>query len=44
MQAFTIYVDYSGSGIFQGVYFDDLRLCALGADEDELACDPPGVD
>ncbi len=26
VQAFTIYVDYSGSNIFQGVYFDDLNL------------------
>lgn len=33
IQAFTLYVDYSGSNISQGVYFDDLRLCALDADE-----------
>lgn len=26
VQAFTLYVDYSGSNIFQGVYFDDLIL------------------
>ena len=31
VQAFTLYVDYSGSNIFQGVYFDDLRLeCVAG--------------
>lgn len=35
VQAFTLYVDYSGSGIAQGVYFDDLRLCALDADNSE---------
>lgn len=29
VQAFTLYVDFSGSNISQGVYFDDLRLCAL---------------
>ena len=29
VQAFTIYVDYSGSDTAQGVYFDDLSLCAL---------------
>jgi hypothetical protein len=34
VQAFTLYVDYSGSGISQGVYFDDLSLCALGEDDD----------
>ena len=33
VQAFTIYVDYSGSNISQGVYFDDLTLCSLGDDE-----------
>lgn len=33
IQAFTLYVDYSGSNNSQGVYFDDLRLCALDADE-----------
>ena len=30
VQAFTIYVDYSGSNIFQGVYFDDLSLECVG--------------
>ena len=29
VQAFTLYVDYSGSKIFQGVHFDDLTLCAV---------------
>lgn len=35
VQAFTIYVDYSGSNTSQGVYFDDLSLCALQEDDDE---------
>ena len=35
VQAFTLYVDYSGSDIAQGVYFDDLRLCTLDADKNE---------
>ena len=40
VQAFTIYVDYSGSNVFQGVYFDDLNLCELeeDADDDAPAC------
>lgn len=29
VQAFTLYVDYSGSNTSQGVYFDDLSLCAV---------------
>ncbi len=29
IQAFTLYVDFSGSNVPQGVYFDDLNLCAL---------------
>ena len=37
VQAFTIYVDYSGSNKSQGVYFDDLVLCALEDDKEE--CD-----
>lgn len=28
IQAFTLFVDYTGN--FQGVYFDDLALCAVG--------------
>ena len=36
VQAFTLFVDYSGSGVSQGVYFDDLKLCML--DEDETEC------
>ena len=39
VQAFTLYVDFSGSNTSQGVYFDDLSLCALDDDEDdEVAC------
>ena len=39
VQAFTLYVDYSGSNISQGGYFDDLSLCALGDDDDgQLRC------
>ena len=34
IQAFTLYVDFSGSNVPQGVYFDDLTLCALEAGED----------
>ena len=33
VQAFTLYVDYSGSDITQGVYFDDLTLYAVDGDE-----------
>jgi hypothetical protein len=33
VQAFTLYVDYSGAKIFQGVYFDDLHLQQLTATE-----------
>ncbi len=29
VQAFTLYVDYSGTDTSQGVFFDDLSLCAL---------------
>lgn len=35
VQAFTIYVDFSGSNTAQGVYFDDLVLCNL----DTEGCD-----
>jgi len=35
IQAFTIYVDFSGSDIAQGVYFDDLTLRALDDEGDE---------
>ena len=34
VQAFTLYVDYSGSNVFQGVHFDDLALCLLQAGSD----------
>jgi len=37
VQAFTLYVDFSGSDTSQGVYFDDLRLCAL--EDDEAGCE-----
>lgn len=37
VQAFTLYVDYSGSDTFQGVYFDSLSLCAL-QEGDALQC------
>ncbi|MGI9273099.1 MAG: hypothetical protein ACR2QT_15075 [Woeseiaceae bacterium] len=33
VQAFTLYVDYSGSNIAQGVYFDDLSLSRLVEDD-----------
>jgi len=33
VQAFTLYVDYSGSDLTQGVYFDDLTLYAVDGDE-----------
>ena len=35
VQAFTIYVDFSGSNTAQGVYFDDLALCAVTGEDDE---------
>jgi len=38
VQAFTIYVDFSGSNTSQGVYFDDLSLCVL--DADGSGCEP----
>ncbi len=39
IHAFTLFVDYSGKGLAQGVYFDDLRLCAHNADAREgTAC------
>ena len=34
VQAFTLYVDYSGTNAVQGVYFDDLTLCAPDGDVD----------
>ena len=40
IHAFTLFVDYSGSNRTQGVYFDDLRLCAVGDDSDAEDCDP----
>ncbi len=35
VQAFTLYVDFSGSDTSQGVYFDDLSLCALEDGNDD---------
>ena len=35
VQAFTLYVDFSGSDTTQGVYFDDLNLCAVADDDDD---------
>ncbi len=37
IHAFTLFVDYSGAGISQGVHFDDLSLCQLAAGSD--SCD-----
>ena len=34
VQAFTLYVDFSGTDITQGVYFDDLSLCTVKGDDD----------
>lgn len=33
VQAFTLFVDYSGAERTQGVYFDDLNLCAVEEDD-----------
>lgn len=39
VQAFTLYVDFSGSNTTQGVYFDDLSLCAVDRlDDDSKLC------
>ena len=38
IHAFTLFVDYSGSEISQGVYFDDLKLCSLDPDDDGSDC------
>ena len=39
VQAFTLYVDFSGSNTSQGVYFDDLSLCAVDdSNEDAADC------
>ena len=35
IQAFTLYVDFSGSDKTQGVFFDDLSLCAVDRLDDE---------
>lgn len=38
IHAFTLFVDYSGSEFTQGVYFDDLKLCALESGDDGADC------
>jgi len=38
VHAFSLYVDYSGSETTQGVYFDDLKLCSLGAGDSGPDC------
>ncbi len=38
IHAFTIFVDYSGSEVAQGVYFDDLKLCSLAEGDDGADC------
>jgi len=40
IQAFTLFVDFSGSDRTQGVYFDDLSLCELNRNSDPTRCDP----
>ena len=40
IHAFTLFVDFSGSDRTQGVYFDDLSLCALSEDGNSDGCDP----
>ena len=41
VQAFTLFVDYSGSDIPQGAHFDDLRLCETDAGGDCLTGSSP---
>jgi hypothetical protein len=36
VQAFTLFVDFSGANVGQGVYFDDLTLCAV--EDGESGC------
>ena len=40
IQAFTLFVDFSGSDRTQGVYFDDLSLCELSENSETGRCDP----
>lgn len=40
IQAFTLFVDFSGSDKTQGVYFDDLSLCELTENGASGSCDP----
>lgn len=45
VQAFTLYVDFSGANTAQGVHFDDLTLCKLEEDdEDGSRCPESGSD
>ena len=44
IQAFTLYVDFSGSNTSQGVYFDDLTLCHLAEGDDGSGCGQLGGD
>ena len=39
IQAFTLFVDFSGSDRTQGVYFDDLSLCELNENSEPGRCD-----
>lgn len=39
VQAFTLYVDYSGTNKSQGVFFDDLSLCEVGGDSTGCAAE-----
>ena len=38
VQAFTLYVDYSAANLSQGVYFDDIVLCAIAEGEAGSDC------
>lgn len=40
VQAFTLFVDFAGKSMTQGVYFDDLALCKAGDEADSPGCDP----
>ena len=40
IQAFTLFVDFSGSDRTQGVYFDDLVLCELSDNDAPDRCGP----
>jgi hypothetical protein len=40
VQAFTLFVDFAGKSVTQGVYFDDLTLCKVGDDMESSGCNP----